>query len=78
METSVILFFSAVSMVITLALGGIIGWIYKETVDTHTYKRQMNNLHPEFLDGNGSFIDEELLAVRFINDDDDLDVEDDY
>ena len=65
-------------MVITLALGGIIGWIYKETVDTHTYKRQMNNLHPEFLDGNGSFIDEELLAVRFINDDDDLDVEDDY
>ena len=78
METSVILFFSAVSMVITLALGGIIGWIYKETVDTHTYKRQMNNLHPEFLDGNGSFSDEELLAVRFINDDDDLDVEDDY
>lgn len=78
METSVILFFSAVGMVITLALGGIIGWIYKETVDTHTYKRQMNNLHPEFLDGNGSFIDEELLAVRFINDDDDLDVEDDY
>jgi hypothetical protein len=78
METSVILFFSAVSMVITLTLGAIIGWIYKETVDTHTYKRQMNNLHPEFLDGNGSFIDEELLAVRFINDDDDLDVEDDY
>jgi hypothetical protein len=38
----------------------------------------MNNLHPEFLDGNGSFIDEELLAVRFINEDDDLDVEDDY
>lgn len=78
METSVILFFSAVSMVITLTLGTIIGWIYKETVDTHTYKRQMNNLHPEFLDGNGSFIDEELLAVKFINDDDDLDVEDDY
>jgi len=78
METSVILFFSAVSMVITLALGAVIGWIYKDTVDTHTYKRQMNNLHPEFLDGNGSFIDEELLAVRFINEDDDLDVEDDY
>ena len=78
METSVILFFSAVGMVITLALGAVIGWIYKDTVDTHTYKRQMNNLHPEFLDGNGSFIDEELLAVRFINEDDDLDVEDDY
>jgi len=78
METSVILFFSAVSMVITLALGAVIGWIYKDTVDTHTYKRLMNNLHPEFLDGNGSFIDEELLAVRFINEDDDLDVEDDY
>jgi hypothetical protein len=75
METSVILFFSAVGMIFTLVLGGVVGWIYKETVDNNTYKRQLNNLHPEFLDGNGSFINEELLAVRFM-DDDDLDDDD--
>jgi len=77
METSVILFFSAVGMIFTLMLGGVVGWIYKDTVDSNTYKRQLDNLHPEFLDGNGSFINEELLAVRFMDDvdldDDDLD-----
>ena len=75
METSVILFFSAVGMMFTLILGGVVGWIYKDTVDSNTYKRQLDNLHPEFLDGNGSFINEELLAVRFM-DDDDLDDDD--
>ena len=75
METSVILFFSAVGMIFTLILGGVVGWIYEDTVDSNTYKRQLDNLHPEFLDGNGSFINEELLAVRFM-DDDDLDDDD--
>ena len=75
METSVILFFSAVGMIFTIILGGVVGWIYKDTVDSNTYKRQLDNLHPEFLDGNGSFINEELLAVRFM-DDDDLDDDD--
>ena len=56
METNVILFFSAIGMIITLILGGIMGWLYKSTVDQHTLKRQMNNLHPEFLDGNGSYV----------------------
>jgi hypothetical protein len=74
METSVILFFSAVGMIFTLMLGGVVGWIYKDTVDSNTYKRQLDNLHPEFLDGNGSFINEELLAVRFM---DDVDLDDD-
>mgnify|MGYP001168245089 CR=1 FL=1 len=69
METNVILFFSAIGMVITLILGGIIGWLYKSTVDQHTLKRQMDNLHPEFLDGNGSYVNEELLAVKFMDDD---------
>ena len=73
METNVILFFSAVGMFITLVLGAVIGWIYKSTVDTHTLKRQMNNLHPEFLDGNGAYINEELLAVKFADVDDYLD-----
>ena len=64
METNILQFFSAAGMVITFVMGGIIGWIYKSAVDTHTHKRQLDNLHPEFLDGNGSYVEEELLAVR--------------
>ena len=77
METNVILFFSAAGMLFTLILGGVIGWIYKTTVDTHTLKRQMNNLHPEFLDGNGAYIQEELLAVKFMDPDQLLDEDED-
>ena len=76
METNIILFFSAAGMVITFVMGGIIGWIYKSTVVTHTLKRQMDNLHPEFLNGNGAYVNEELLAVRFADPDDILDEDD--
>jgi len=75
METSVILFFSAVGMFITLILGGVIGWQYHEAVTTHTYKRQLDNLHPEFLDGNGAYINEQLLSVRFADPEDLVDEE---
>ena len=57
-------------------MGGIIGWIYKSSVDTNTHKPQWDNLHPEFLDGNGSYVEEELLAVRFTDPDDLLDEDD--
>ena len=77
METNVILFFSAIGMIITLILGGLIGWLYKSTVDQHTLKRQMDNLHPEFLNGNGSYVNEERLAVRFMDHEDLLDEDDD-
>ena len=76
METNIIIFFSATGMVLAFLMGGIVGWIYKSAVDTHTTKRQMNNLHPEFLNGNGSYVNEELLAVRFMDDDDILDDDD--
>ena len=76
METNIILFFSAVGMIITFGMGGIIGWIYKSAVDNHTHKRQLNNLHPEFLAGNASYVEEELLAVRFTDPDDLLDEDD--
>jgi len=64
METNIILFFSAAGMVLAFLMGGIVGWIYKSAVDTHTNKRQMDNLHPEFLNGNGAYVNEELLAVH--------------
>ena len=76
METNIILFFSAAGMISTFIMGGIIGWISTSAVDTHTYKRQLNNLHPEFLNGNGAYVNEELLAVRFADPDDILDEDD--
>ena len=76
METNIILFFSAAGMVLAFLMGGIVGWIYKSAVDTHTNKRQMDNLHPEFLNGNGSYVNEELFAVRFMDPDDILDEDD--
>ena len=77
MATNVILFFSAVGMFVTFVLGGVIGWNYHGAVDKHTYKRQLNNLHPEFLDGNGAYIQEELLAVKFMDPDQLLDEDED-
>ena len=76
METNVILFFSSVGMVMFLAIGGVIGWIYKETVDASIYAKSGGITHPEMLDEDGYLINEELYSVRFI--DNELDDEDDY
>lgn len=76
METNVILFFSSVGMVMFLAIGGVVGWIYKETVDASIYAKNGGITHPEMLDQDGYLINEELYSVRFI--DSELDDEDDY
>ena len=60
---------ASVSTIFAFGLGGIIGWIYRGTVVQNTYKRLLDTLHPEFLDGNGSYANEELLAVKFMDDD---------
>ena len=69
METNLMIYVASVSTIFAFGLGGVIGWIYKDTVDRNTYKRQLDNLHPEFLDGNGSYVNEELLAVKFMDED---------
>tara|TARA_A100001035_G_scaffold49798_1_gene36113 strand:+ start:900 stop:1133 length:234 start_codon:yes stop_codon:yes gene_type:complete len=77
METNLMIWVASVSTIFAFGLGGVIGWIYKDTVDKNTYKRQLDNLHPEFLDGNGSYVNEELLAVKFMDEDLLLDEDDD-
>jgi|TARA_A100001388_G_scaffold184825_1_gene138712 hypothetical protein len=77
METNLMIYVASVSTIFAFGLGGVIGWIYKDTVDKNTYKRQLDNLHPEFLDGNGSYVNEELLAVKFMDEDLLLDEDDD-
>ena len=77
METNLMIWVASVSTIFAFGLGGVVGWIYKDTVDRNTYKRQLDNLHPEFLDGNGSYVNEELLAVKFMDEDLLLDEDDD-
>ena len=77
METNLLLWVASISTLFAFGLGCVIGWIYRGTVDQNTYKRQLDNLHLEFLDGNGSYVNEELLAVKFMDDDLLLDEDDD-
>ncbi len=47
-------------------IGGIIGWIFKQYQFERMYG--IPNLHPEMFDNNGNVIPDEILAVRFEND----------
>jgi hypothetical protein len=56
-------------------VGGVIGWLTK----SHLYENQVRRFytHPEMFDENGNLIPDEILAVRFENDYDDNDDEED-
>lgn len=45
-------------------VGGIVGWIANRSY----LENQPINMHPEFFDRNGNIIPDEILAVRFEND----------
>jgi hypothetical protein len=50
----------------------IAGWTANEKLHEFMYgKAEAENIHPEMLDGDGQWINEELLSVRFIDEDDD-------
>lgn len=68
MESSTILFFSACFMILFLLVGIIAGWFINDIVYNFTNKNNSVQLHPEMYDENGIMINEELLSVRFIND----------
>lgn len=54
-------------------VGGMIGWMAKEHFYAHNYNI---SVHPEMFDSNGNIIPDEILAVRFENDYDDEDEDD--
>ena len=45
-------------------VGGVVGWLAKE----HAYQTQPVFTHPERFDENGNILTDEILAVRFEND----------
>jgi hypothetical protein len=54
--------------IIFFILGGMLGWMTKQ----HFYEANyIPSIHPEMFDENGNIIPDEILAVRFENDYDD-------
>jgi hypothetical protein len=48
-------------------IGGVLGWMLKQYVIEKNYYSSIN-MHPEMFDENGNVIPDEILAVRFEND----------
>jgi hypothetical protein len=46
-----------------LLVGGVVGWLAKD----HVYQTQPVYMHPEMFDENGNVLPDEILAVRFEN-----------
>ena len=58
--------------IMMLLVGGVVGWLAKE----HMYNTQPVYTHPEMFDENGNILPDEILAVRFENNYDDYEEED--
>lgn len=58
--------------VLFLIVGGVIGWLTKE----HVLQTQPVYMHPEMFDENGNVLPDEILAVRFENDYDSFEEDD--
>jgi hypothetical protein len=57
-------------------LGGVVGWILKQHIVERNYLSSLHT-HPEMFDENGNIIPDEILAVRFENEHDDYEEDDD-
>ena len=67
METLVVtLTLSTTMSLLALIVGGVIGWVARQ----HSYETTPQNMygHPEMYDANGNIIPDEIVAVRFEND----------
>ena len=72
MENALILTTSIMLTLLFFVVGGIVGWL----ANRHYLETTPSYIHPEFMDENGNIIPDEILAVRFENDYDDYDEED--
>ena len=73
--TIVTLTLTTVVSFLALLVGGMIGWMARQ----HSYETtpQIVYTHPEMLDENGNLLPDEIVAVRFENNHDNTDEEDD-
>jgi hypothetical protein len=72
METATpyILFFSGIGIIGSFAIGFMLGWFSNDIVYSFLNKNRIQPLHPEMFDENGQLIPDEIVAVRFENEDD--------
>ncbi|AGH26844.1 hypothetical protein SXBG_00108 [Synechococcus phage S-CAM1] len=70
MTTAVILTFSSILMVLFMIVGTLIGWTANDFL--YAYMNTRSNLpqHPEMYDEDGMVVNEELLSVRFVDEED--------
>ena len=73
MEQAFMLTMTVMMTLLFFVVGGIVGWIANRTF----LENQPINMHPEFFDNEGNIIPDEILAVRFENDYDSLEEDDD-
>ncbi len=71
MADTTILFFSATTSFICLCIGIVAGWTAKDFVHDYMWsKDDYEASHPEMYDQQGNWLNEELLTVKFINEED--------
>ena len=73
MEQAFMLTMAVMMTLLFFVVGGIVGWIANRTF----LENQPINMHPEFFDNEGNIIPDEILAVRFENDYDSFEEDDD-
>ena len=71
MADTTLLFFSATTSFLFLCVGIVAGWAAKDFVHDYFWSRDEAQMsHPEMYDENGYMLNEELLTVKFINEED--------
>ena len=69
MTERLIIFISVTTSFIFLSIGVLFGWVDAEVKQEHMYNVQQEGVHPEMLNSDGQWINEELLSVRFLDED---------
>ena len=76
MPSAEFLFFSGTSIILSLILGVLIGWVANDFLYNFMHTKSNLPEHPEMYDDNGMVVNEELLTVRFLDEDEVYDDED--
>ena len=76
MPSAEFLFFSGTSIILSLVLGVLIGWVANDFLYNFMHTKSNLPEHPEMYDDNGVMLNEELLTVRFLDEDEVYDDED--
>jgi len=71
MTETVLIYISATASFLFLAIGVLAGWTANEVKHDMLYAKEAENetFHPEMFNSHGQWINEELLSVRFLNED---------